>query len=300
MLKLKYLLGGNRMYNHNKSQAIIFLVLGIAFLFIGVGIVFILHSLVLPNLEKYFEEELNMIVMIGLTAVIPAYLVKCFFTYSAIKVRPFVMNIRYDIIDGMIPLFSEFKLKPLYLSMVTETYIEDSNGNFIDGISSSKRFWVKNLCNINIIISIFFYIDLIGVGVYFYLTNNMFMMTINHIAWLVSLLLLYNLGVTVRSIMFGITYKSMEDWIFSRNPIWFIVLPFVIPCISIGYLLLIFIGGWIFNMSVSQPFFNIISLFGVPIFNPIICAVHAKLAVNESKRTVDQTRREQGYPPQIW
>jgi hypothetical protein len=50
----------------------------------------------------------------------------------------------------------------------------------------------------------------------------------------------------------------------------------------------------------QQPFFNLVSLFGIAVFNPIVSAIHAKFAVDDSKRTVDEMRREAGEAPQIW
>lgn len=284
----------------SKRDAVTYLVLGIIFLLISGLVVFALHTYALPQLETYFEENLNMAVMIGVTALIPAFLSKAFYTYACMKLRVFVLDVRYSVVDGLIPILSDFRLRNLYLSMVTDVYLEDSNGNPYPDVKGLKRFFIKNLGNIDLLLTLLFFANLIGVGTYLVVTRLIYIFDIRQIMWLVSLLLIYNCTIFVRSMMLAVTYMSMSEWIVSKNPIYFIVLPLILPVISTGYLLFVIIGGLVLGMNVQQPLFNILSLFGVPLFNPIISAIHAKFAVDDSKRTIDDMRRQNGLAPQVW
>lgn len=284
----------------SKRDAVTYLILGVVFLLIAGLIVAVLHTFALPQLATYFEENLNMAVMIGITVLIPAFISKAFYTYACMKLRVFVLNVRYSVVDGLTPILSDFRLKNLYLSMVTDVYLEDNNGNPYPDVRGLKRFFIKNLGNINLFLTLLFFADLIGVSAYLIVTRLIYIFDIRQIMWLVSLLLIYNCTIFVRSMMLAVTYMSMGDWIVSRNPIYFMILPIIIPIISAGYLLLVVIGGFVLGMNIQQPFFNILSLFGVPIFNPIISAIHAKFAVDDSKRTIDEMRRQNGMAPQVW
>lgn len=278
------------MDDRNKS-AFALMFVGILTLICGFLVYLGISKLVTPLIEESFDT-LNFIAMTAVVSVVPLFIVKLFTTYALVKCRYFLEGLSLQVVDGLIPIWSDIKLYKAYMILVSDVYIIDENGYIPEGSTRAKGRLVSFIGKLSLILMVLFYFTLVAGGIYLYVTLGMYMLTIPHVLWFGAMLIIYNISLAVRGIMFGIVHLAFSDYVLSYNPRRFIVQPLIIPIISFGYSVISLVTSIITGSPINQPLLNFIAFAGIILIEPLVIAWNTRITINEVKMTVDEETKK--------
>lgn len=255
----------------------------------------VLGQLVLKLFLPFLTEQLdvfNLLALILVTVIPVMFFVNLILMFAHWSLRVF-SNVKYEVIDGLIPIMSDIKARQQYMDLVGDEFTE---GN---GHSKASVGFIKFLGNLLVVMPLLFYASVFGWGAYIYFTLGMFMFTETHIMWIFVSLFLYTLYIGVNTVCVGISAYSLNGLIRSFNPKSLVIAPCLIPLLSIGYVVVVILG-MVTGNALSIGLLNVIAMVGTPVINPFIALMQATRAVKDSKITVDESRRQAQESPIIW